>query len=242
MVLTAAACSSDPTTTGEYQRLASEKADVEADLAGQRIESETALQAAADEMQALDEDSRGQLADSQAETTAAKAAASEASTQFEGERVRADGAGASATRLSQAVADLTSSLDTTVGALSVARDLAAASGADILSGDPAIFAEQSPDLQNAREELASTIGWFRTAEEYNLFESFRAFNRASGAIEDADVLLLLDAWDRYWDSPPGSEEEAIAFAEWLLRHTEQIVVWIDEATASATADRISPEA
>ncbi len=56
------------------------------------------------------------------------------------------------------------------------------------------------------------------------------------------MLLLLDAWDRYWDSPPGSEEEAIAFAEWLLRHTEQIVVWIDEATASATADRISPEA
>jgi hypothetical protein len=77
---------------------------------------------------------------------------------------------------------------------------------------------------------------------HNLSESFHAFNLASGVIEDVDAPLLLDSWDRFWDSSAGSEEESMAFAGWLLRHTEQIVVWIDQATAYATADRISPEA
>lgn len=103
---------------------------------------------------------------------------------------------------------------------------------DLLTGDPAAIADLPDDLLTLREDLAQTVGWFETAEEHNLFLSFRAFNMAAGIVADYGDAELLAAWNTFWDAEQGSIEEAYAAVETQVGLQHEILDRLDEALAA----------
>lgn len=235
-------CSTDPTTSDEYLQLADEKSSVESDLAeslAATAAEAAALAAVETELAASQTElanSQTALGDSQTALSTAEASLDEARTSGADESTRADLAEANAEDLLGQNAELIARAEAISTALRRARELLSVQAVDVLSGEPEFIAELPADVLALRESLATSISWFAAAEDYNIFESFRAFSRASQALDDADVAAVLSAWDRFWDAEVGSDEELNALVEYVVRAFDATINFIDEALAAATLE------
>lgn len=190
------ACSSDPTTSDEYQQLSAD-------------------------YQQLTEDG-----------IAVEAELQEARTDLASESKRAEEAEARIAELSDDHDELVKRLGAISADVVTTRSLLGVQASDVLTGDPSAIAALPQELIDLREELARTVAWFDTADEYHLFNSFRAYNMATGAIYDADVDAMATAWDDFWDADPGSLEEQYAGIGYAYLVYQTMIGRLDDAIAA----------
>ena len=179
-----------------------------------------------EEMATVDSD----LADAQAAVSAATAAADEADREKASELERREEAEARTAAAEARFETIAASLDRARELLGVEVSLV------VMTDDPDAIAELPAETLALREELAALIGWFDTAEEYNLAFSFRSFNRASGVIEESNVAPMNDAWNDFWDADLGTIEETIALLDYEVLLMLTVIEALDDALAEAVLD------
>jgi hypothetical protein len=169
------------------------------------------------------------LTDAQAAVSAATAAAEEADREKASELERREEAEAPTAAAEARFETIAASLDR-------ARELLGVEASYVLTDDPDAIAELPAETLALREELAALIGWFDTAEEYNLAYSFRSFNRASGVIEESNVAPMNDAWNDFWDADLGTIEETVALLDYQVWQMLTVIEALDDALAEAVLD------
>jgi hypothetical protein len=183
-----AACGSDPTGSDVYVELESDYGLVIAERDQLADELDTALT----EVDA----SAVQVADSEDETrTAMDAAAAAVEERRETER-----------SMAAVLEDLESAFDMT--GVAAAMWLSCA--------DPSVIADLPVEVASLRNDVAAAANWFDSAEDYDTCDSRRAFLAADNAVLRQDDAALTAAWDAWWDSEPGSEDEAMALFQFEL--------------------------
>ena len=173
------------------------------------------------------------LADAQAAVSAATAAAEEADSE------KASELASELERREKAEARTAAAearLETIAASLDRARELLGVEFSLLMTDDPDFIAELPAETLALREELAALIGWFDTAEDYNLSFSFRSFNRASGVIEESNVAPMNDAWNDFWDADLGTIEETVAFLDYEVWRMLTVIEALDDALAEAVLD------
>ena len=127
-------------------------------------------------------------------------------------------------------ADLERSLAIAAEGIDAAFDLTVVDAANWLScGDPEYIATLPADVAALREAVAAAGGWYDTASEYDVCDSRRAFLTADNAVTRHADQEMIDAWDRFWDSEYGTEEEALAAFEFDLRRLVLMLESLNEA-------------
>ncbi|MGI9586467.1 MAG: hypothetical protein ACR2N7_12845 [Acidimicrobiia bacterium] len=83
-------------------------------------------------------------------------------------------------------------------------------------GDPEAIADLPEEVAALRSDVAAAANWFESADDYDACSNRRAYNAADNAILRQDDPALTAAWDAWWDTEGGSEDEVLAYFEFEL--------------------------
>lgn len=188
IALVATSCGSDPMATDAYLDLAAERDQ----LVAERDQLKTDLNAG----NASLDDAIADQAAAEAEAARVKTAADVAT-----ERQRA------------AQRSMTTAMDD----LESAFDLTVVEASDWLScADPNAVDDLPQDLVTLRQDLAAAARWFESPAGYDVCESRRAYLAVDNAIVRQNNEAMTGAWDRWWESEVGSEDESMAAYEFEM--------------------------
>jgi len=188
IALVATSCSSDPMASDAYLDLAAERDQLVVERDQLKIDLSSGIVSL--------EDAIANQAAAEAEAATVKTAAAEATKhQRAAER-----------SMATAMDDLESAFDLTVVAAS-----------DWLSCyDPDAVDDLPEDVATLRHDLAAAARWFESPAGYDICESRRAYLAVDNAIVRQNNEAMTGAWDTWWESEVGSEDEAMAAYEFEM--------------------------
>jgi hypothetical protein len=109
------------------------------------------------------------------------------------------------------------SMATAIDDLESAFDLTVVAASDWLSCDDPDAVDHLPeDVATLRHDLAAAARWFESPAGYDVCESRRAYLAVDNAIVRQNNEAMTGAWDTWWESEVGSEDEAKAAYEFEM--------------------------